>query len=225
MGGRCVNYLLFIIIYHVQIKKKNNLTLHLSHRKSKRHCTASCRYKKPSKWKPSVISIGSSALLSLEGYHPLVGRGLGERRWGLLVRLCFLKFSQLSVCDLFVYLIYLGAYSSWFATQSQSQTQTQSSASSTPSSSIGEPNANLLLTVLSYVVSALPDPALSLPAAVALRNLCEANRKELAVHIGAFGELHAGLGGIPVSLVFDFELAMVVWLLVLILVLILFFSF
>ena len=57
--------------------------------------------------------------------------------------------------------------------------------------------------VLSYVVSALPDPALSLPAAVALRNLCEANRKELAVHIGAFEELHAGLGNVPVS--FDFS--------------------
>lgn len=49
------------------------------------------------------------------------------------------------------------------------------------------------------MISAIPDPALSLPAAIALRNLCEANRKELAVHIGAFGELHAGLGNVPVS--------------------------
>jgi hypothetical protein len=82
---------------------------------------------------------------------------------------------------------HLGAYSSWFATQ------THPPPSSTPSA---EPN--LLLTVLSYVVSALPDPSLSLPAATALRNLCEANRKDLASHIGAFGELHAGLNNIPV---------------------------
>ena len=33
---------------------------------------------------------------------------------------------------------------------------------------------------------------------MALRNLCEANRKNLAPHIGAFGELHAGLDRIPV---------------------------
>lgn len=52
--------------------------------------------------------------------------------------------------------------------------------------------------MLTYVVSALPDASLSLSAATALRNLCEANRKALAVHIGAFGELHAGLNNIPV---------------------------
>ena len=80
----------------------------------------------------------------------------------------------------------LGVYSSWFATQSHPP----------PSSSSSEPN--LLLTVLTYVVSALADPSLSLSAAVALRNLCEANRKDLAAHIGAFGELHAGLDRIPV---------------------------
>ncbi|PPQ95113.1 hypothetical protein CVT25_011656 [Psilocybe cyanescens] len=82
----------------------------------------------------------------------------------------------------------IGSYSSWFATQ------THPPPSGTPTS---EPN--LLMTVLSYVVSALPDPSLSLPAATALRNLCEANRKELAVHIAAFGELHAGLSNIPDS--------------------------
>ena len=78
-----------------------------------------------------------------------------------------------------------GVYSSWFATQSHPSPPTSS-----------EPN--LLLTVLTYVVSALTDPSLSLSAAVALRNLCEANRKNLAAHIGAFGELHAGLDSIPV---------------------------
>ncbi len=65
---------------------------------------------------------------------------------------------------------------------------------------------DLLLTVLTYVVSALTDPALSLSAATALRNLCEANRKALAAHISAFGELHAGLNNIPVG---DFFLAIV----------------
>ena len=107
----------------------------------------------------------------------------------------------------------LGAYSSWFATQAQSSAS--STHTSTPAALIGESQPNLLLTVLSYVVSALPDPALSLPAAVALRNLCEANRKELAVHIGAFGELHAGLGNVPVS--FDFGCRLIYcrcWLLV-----------
>jgi hypothetical protein len=77
-----------------------------------------------------------------------------------------------------------GVYSSWFATQLHS-----------PSN---PPQPNLLLTVLAYVVSALPDPSLCLSAATALRNLCEANRKDLAVHIQAFGELHAGLNSIPV---------------------------
>ncbi|KAF9471249.1 ARM repeat-containing protein [Pholiota conissans] len=80
----------------------------------------------------------------------------------------------------------IGTYSSWFATQVHPD----------PTSS-SEPN--LLLAVLTYVVSALPDPALSLSAATALRNLCEANRQALAVHIAAFGELHAGLSNIPDS--------------------------
>jgi len=72
-----------------------------------------------------------------------------------------------------------GVCASWFATQSHPS----------PSSTSSEPN--LLLMVLTYVVSALTDPSLSLSAAVALRNLCEGNRKDLAAHIGAFGELSA----------------------------------
>ncbi|KJA24831.1 hypothetical protein HYPSUDRAFT_65152 [Hypholoma sublateritium FD-334 SS-4] len=80
----------------------------------------------------------------------------------------------------------IGAYSSWFSTHAHED-------ASNPSA------PDLLLTVLTYVVSALTDPALSLSAATALRNLCEANRKALAVHIGAFGELHAGLSNIPDS--------------------------
>ena len=40
---------------------------------------------------------------------------------------------------------------------------------------------------------------------MALRNLCEANRKDLAAHIGAFGELHAGLDRIPVRLLIFFS--------------------
>lgn len=50
-----------------------------------------------------------------------------------------------------------------------------------------------LLAVLGYVVPALSDTSLCLPAANALRDLCDANRSTLAPHITAFGELHAGL--------------------------------
>lgn len=59
----------------------------------------------------------------------------------------------------------------------------------------------LLLSALSYVVNALPNQALCLQAGVALRNLCDSNRKALAPHIAAFGELHSGLGSVPVSTV------------------------
>ncbi|KAJ3573233.1 hypothetical protein NP233_g2568 [Leucocoprinus birnbaumii] len=57
----------------------------------------------------------------------------------------------------------------------------------------------LLLAALSYVANALPNQGLCLQAGVALRNLCDANRKALAPHIAAFGELHNGLGSIPDS--------------------------
>ncbi|KAG5635745.1 hypothetical protein H0H81_010228 [Sphagnurus paluster] len=57
----------------------------------------------------------------------------------------------------------------------------------------------LLMSVLTYVASALTDPSLCLQAANALRNLCDANRKALAPQIGAFAELHAALGSIPDS--------------------------
>jgi hypothetical protein len=46
------------------------------------------------------------------------------------------------------------------------------------------------------VVPALSDASLCLPAANALRDLCDANRSALAPHITAFGELHAGLSGV-----------------------------
>ena len=73
-----------------------------------------------------------------------------------------------------------GAYSSWFSIQSEDE-------------------SNLLITALSYVVSALADPTLCQSAATALKRLCDANRKELAVHIGAFSELHSSLNAIPVG--------------------------
>lgn len=57
------------------------------------------------------------------------------------------------------------------------------------------------MNAISYVVAALPEPALCLPAANALRDICDANRTALAPHIAAFGELHAGLTNIPVRLV------------------------
>lgn len=78
-----------------------------------------------------------------------------------------------------------GTYASWFTTQNKIHSPT-----STPS---------LLMNSISYVVAALPEPALCLPAANSLRDLCDANRVALAPHIGAFAELHAGLIGIPVS--------------------------
>ncbi|KAI0341153.1 ARM repeat-containing protein [Trametopsis cervina] len=74
-----------------------------------------------------------------------------------------------------------GAYATWFTSQT-----TQSPG--TPS---------LLMNSISYVVAALPEPALCLPAANALRDICDANRTALAPHISAFGELHAGLNNIP----------------------------
>jgi hypothetical protein len=46
------------------------------------------------------------------------------------------------------------------------------------------------------VVPALSDASLCLPAANALRDLCDANRSALAPHITAFGELHAGLSSV-----------------------------
>jgi len=109
-------------------------------------------------------------------------QGLDEQHWGLSVYFNF----RGSLCR---HNCASGAYASWFARHSLD-------------SSLDSSNENLLLTVLSYVVSALPDPSLCLSAATALRNLCEANRTALAVHIGAFGELHASLDSIPVSLRF-----------------------
>ena len=70
-----------------------------------------------------------------------------------------------------------GSYASWFTTL--------------PADS-REP----LLAVLSYVAPALSEVSLCLPAANALRDLCDANRIALAPHITAFGELHAGLASV-----------------------------
>ncbi|KAI0686931.1 ARM repeat-containing protein [Cytidiella melzeri] len=77
----------------------------------------------------------------------------------------------------------IGAYATWFTSQ-----YTQPPGPGTPS---------LLMNAISYVVSALPEPALCLPAANSLRDICDANRTALAPHISAFGELHAGLANIP----------------------------
>jgi len=54
------------------------------------------------------------------------------------------------------------------------------------------------MNAISYVVAALPELGLCLPAAVALRDLCDANCTALTPHIGAFAELHAGLIDIAV---------------------------
>jgi hypothetical protein len=78
-----------------------------------------------------------------------------------------------------------GAYATWFTSQS-----TPPPGSTVPS---------LLMSAISYIVAALTDAALCLPAANSLRDICDANRAALAPHISAFGELHAGLANIPVS--------------------------
>jgi hypothetical protein len=78
-----------------------------------------------------------------------------------------------------------GEYASWFTTQPTLPPTTTSQQSS------------LLMNAVSYVVSALSDPSLCLPAANALRELCDANRVALAPHISAFAQLNAGLSSIP----------------------------
>ncbi|KAA1477613.1 ARM repeat-containing protein [Dentipellis sp. KUC8613] len=70
----------------------------------------------------------------------------------------------------------IGSYASWFTVL---------------------PTPDLLLGVLRYVSAALSEPALCLPAANALRDLCDDNRTALAPHIAAFGELHANLVRVP----------------------------
>lgn len=55
------------------------------------------------------------------------------------------------------------------------------------------------MNTIQYVVEALSEPPLCLPAANALRSLCDANRAALAPHLHAFGALHASLPNIPVS--------------------------
>ncbi|KAI0076848.1 ARM repeat-containing protein [Panus rudis PR-1116 ss-1] len=77
----------------------------------------------------------------------------------------------------------IGSYASWFTTQ--------------PIIPAGASVPSLLLNALNYVVSALTEPSLCLPAANALRDLCDSNRAALAPHIGAFGELHAQMTNIP----------------------------
>ncbi|KAJ7789978.1 hypothetical protein B0H14DRAFT_3571590 [Mycena olivaceomarginata] len=55
-----------------------------------------------------------------------------------------------------------------------------------------------LLAPLRYVLGALGDADAGC-AALALRSLCDANRRALAARISAFAEVHAGLGGVPDS--------------------------
>ncbi|KIP05962.1 hypothetical protein PHLGIDRAFT_36173 [Phlebiopsis gigantea 11061_1 CR5-6] len=80
-------------------------------------------------------------------------------------------------------IVLIGTYATWFTTQY------------TPPPGANVPS--LLMNAISYVVAALPEPALCLPAANSLRDLCDANRAALAPHISAFGELHANLTGTP----------------------------
>jgi len=77
-----------------------------------------------------------------------------------------------------------GSYASWFTTQPQSTTNGPSP----------------LMNSIQYVVEALSEPSLCLPAANALKGLCDTNRMALAPHLHAFGALHASLANIPVRI-------------------------
>jgi len=57
----------------------------------------------------------------------------------------------------------------------------------------------LLLSALTFVVAGLQEPALSLQASGALKQLCDANRTKLAPHIASFGEIHSAAAKISVS--------------------------
>ncbi|KAG8982393.1 hypothetical protein FRB93_008149 [Tulasnella sp. JGI-2019a] len=72
----------------------------------------------------------------------------------------------------------IGAYATWFHAQE---------------------TTDLLMLVMNYVVGAFAEPALSLHAARALRDLCENNRKALSSQIESFGALYANLHSIPDS--------------------------
>ncbi|GJE98643.1 hypothetical protein PsYK624_148780 [Phanerochaete sordida] len=80
-------------------------------------------------------------------------------------------------------IILIGTYATWFTTQ--------------PTSPPGTPHPSILMSAISYTVSALSEPSLCLPAANTLRDLCDSNRAALAPHISAFGELLANLPAIP----------------------------
>ncbi|KIY73852.1 ARM repeat-containing protein [Cylindrobasidium torrendii FP15055 ss-10] len=83
----------------------------------------------------------------------------------------------------------LGSYASWFTYEPPESSKIVAPA--------GPSKVEMLLAAVGYVVSSLPDPTLSVQAALALRDLCDANRKMLAPHITAFGELHDNLSRIP----------------------------
>lgn len=123
---------------------------------------------------PHIARIFGSEIL---GCLPVTGNDR-VRRTALLLIGGYLSNTLMPLTD-----PHLGSYASWFTTQSSKST----------------PTTSLLMNAVSYIASALPDPALCLPAANALRDLCDANREALAPHINAFGELHANMTGMPVS--------------------------
>lgn len=137
-------------------------------RRSRQLFIVLCLSKKP--FRLSLISIYHSFLVptSSVGYRQPAVIACSVLCWGLSV--CF---NPTLTLPIFTQLV-KGSFASWFTTL--------------PTGS-SEP----LLAVLGYVVPALSDASLCLPAANALRDLCDANRSALAPHITAFGELHAGL--------------------------------
>ncbi|KAJ3980905.1 armadillo-type protein [Lentinula detonsa] len=80
----------------------------------------------------------------------------------------------------------IAAYASWFQVEE-------------PTATAATIKTELLMSTISYIVQSLPDRMLSLQAATALQNLCDANKTSLGPRIGAFAELHSGLAQIPDS--------------------------
>ena len=127
-------------------------------------------------------------LFSIEvlGRLPSFGHDRVRRTMLVLLGKAVLRISQWLVLLLFnFFLPVTGTYATWFTTQSIETTSTT--------------HESLLMNAIKYVVAALPEPSLWFPAANALRDICDSNRSELAPHIGAFAELHAGLTDVPVS--------------------------
>lgn len=174
-------------IHHIDINivKSDSLPSMSMIRKLRGHSIASCRSTKRSLSNRTLISHASLALRFSAGSLRQAPTGQDGQPSCSSVRMCQRNQARARPANL---ARLAGSYASWFTTQPMP----------TPPSTQGAQEPSLLMSAISYVVAALPEPHVCLQAADALRDMCDANRDALAPHIGAFGELHAGLTGIPV---------------------------